>query len=241
MNLKRPQAFELDGGKTGVLLIHGFTGTPSEMRPLGEFLAENGFSVKAPLLAGHGTSPEDMIKTGMKDWIQSAGDAYFEFSRTCETVYVAGLSMGGLLALHLAARVPVKGVVSMCAPIFIFDRRAKLARWIAPFKKFSADSAYPDHIEPYMAGYTRTPIRCVPELLGLIRKVKGELHEVQASALILQSEQDKTVKPESAKYIYEHIRSKQKEIRWYPNSGHILPVDHDKEQVFADILAFLQK
>ncbi|WP_018132104.1 alpha/beta hydrolase [Effusibacillus pohliae] len=242
MNLKRPEAFDLPGGKTGVLLIHGFTGTPSELRLLGEFLAEKGFAVKAPLLAGHGTTPEQMMKTGMRDWIKSAGDAYFDLKRRCEEVFVAGLSMGGALALHLAARLPVNGVVPMCAPIFLADRRAKFSRFVAPFVKFHHHKTpHPEHIAPYMAGYTKTPVRCVPELLKLIRMVRRELREVKVPALIMQAEQDLTVLPKSADYIYKHIGSRKKQLKWYPNSGHILTVDRDREQVFADLASFLHE
>jgi carboxylesterase len=207
---------------------------------MAEFLAERGYTVKAPLLAGHGTTPEQMMKTGMKDWVKSAGDAYFDLKRKCEEVYVAGLSMGGALALHIAARLPVKGVIPMCAPVYLADRRAKFSRIVAPFLKFKPHtSPYPEHIEPYMAGYRKTPIRCVPELLQLIRTVKKELKEIKAPALILQAEQDLTVRPESADYIYRHIGSKQKQLKKYPNSGHILTVDRDREKVYADVAGFL--
>jgi carboxylesterase len=239
--MKDPRPFEFSGGKKAVLLLHGFTGTPSELRPLGKFLAEKGYTVKAPLLAGHGTTPEDMMQTGMKDWVKSAGDAYFDLKRKHEDVYAAGLSMGGSLALHLAARLPVAGVISMCAPIFIQDRRARFARWIAPFVKFNPHKTpHPEHIEPFLAGYAKTPMRCVPELLKLIRAVRRELQDIKVPVLILQAEQDLTVRPKSAEYIFQHIGSRQKQLKRYPNSGHILPVDHDRDQVFADVEQFLR-
>lgn len=237
--MKDPAPFEFAGGKTAVLLLHGFTGTPSELRPMGKYLSEKGYTVKAPLLAGHGTSPEDMLRTGMKDWVKSAGDAYFDLKRKHEDVIVAGLSMGGSLALHLAARLPVKGVISMCAPMYLQDRRASFARWIAPFVKFNPHKvSYAEHIEPYLAGYDKTPVRCVPELLKLIRTVRRELPEIKVPALIMQAEQDLTVRPESAEYLYQRIGSGQKQLKWYPNSGHILTVDHDRDQVFADVEQF---
>lgn len=239
--MKDPRPFEFSGGKKAVLLLHGFTGSPSELRPLGKFLAGKGYTVKAPLLAGHGTTPEDMMRTGMKDWVKSAGDAYFYLKRKHEDVYVAGLSMGGSLALHLAARLPVRGVISMCAPIFIQDRRAGLARWIAPFVKFNSHKTpHAEHIEPFLAGYDRTPMRCVPELLKLIQKVRRELPGIKVPVLIQQAKQDLTVQPKSADYLFQHIGSSQKQLKWYPNSGHILPVDHDRDQVFADIEQFLR-
>lgn len=240
--LKNPTPFEFEGGKKAVLLLHGFTGTPSELRPMGKYLSEKGYTVKAPLLAGHGTTPEDMMRTGLKDWVKSAEDAYFDLKRKHEDVYVGGLSMGGSLALHLAARLPVKGVISMCAPILLHDRRAWFARWIAPFVKFNHHKTpYPEHIEPYMAGYTKTPVRCVPELLRLIRMVRNELPTIKVPSLIMQAEQDFTVRPESAEYIYKYIGSRQKQLKWYPNSGHILTVDHDRDQVFADAEQFLKE
>lgn len=238
----QPESFFFKGSKkTAVLLIHGFTGTPSEMRPLGSYLHEKGYTVSAPLLAGHGKTPEALETTRKEDWIKSASDAYFELSRKYDRVFVGGLSMGGLIALHLAARLPVSGVVAMCAPIYTVDTRLRFVRFlyrIRPYQKTSGSRE--PHISEYVYSMGRMPLKSAAELWDLIKIMRREIKDVHAPALIMQSEQDKTVQPRSATYIAEKIRSKQKILKWYPNSGHILPVDHDREQVWADFVEFIE-
>jgi carboxylesterase len=115
--------FEARKGKTGVLLLHGLSGAPSEVKPLGDYLAAKGYSTLGPWLAGHGTSPQDLAKTRWQDWSKSAREAFEILSRRCPKIYLAGLSMGADQALHLAAHFPVAGVISMAAPIRIPDFR----------------------------------------------------------------------------------------------------------------------
>ena len=111
--------FESKGGPIGVLLIHGLSGQPDEMRPLGDHLAGQGFTVLGPWLKGHDTNPKDLPRNDWTDWAASAREAYDHLKGRCEKVFVGGLSMGGLQALHLAAQVPVAGVIALSTPIRI--------------------------------------------------------------------------------------------------------------------------
>lgn len=238
----RPEPIFLEGGKTGILLVHGFTGTTGEMRPLAEHLHQEGYTVHAPLLAGHGVTPEAMEKTRYPDWVQSARDGYEWLQEHCDRIYLIGHSMGGAITLHLAANVPCAGVVPICAPIFVTDPRAKwtwllsrVVRW--QHKKGSRSP----HVAKYLVHtYKKTPLRCVPSLLRLVNVVRTNLNRVLAPILVLQSDRDETVEPRSAEYIYEHVSSTQKQIKRYPQSGHLLPVDTEMDEVFTDILTFLQ-
>ncbi|PTX59601.1 carboxylesterase [Melghirimyces profundicolus] len=246
MKIKRrsPDPFFYQGGETGILLIHGFTGTPSELRPMGQYLKERGYTVHAPLLAGHGTSPEEMECTAWTDWWQSVLDAY---DHLCEKggvrrIVAAGLSMGGALALNLARTRPLAGVVSLCAPIYLRDKRHHLVdavRWVMPYLKRGGEK--PGHIEEHLVPYDRTPLKCISSLNRLIRHVRRHLPEVEVPALVVQAKKDETVIPRSALYIYHHISSEDKRLIWYEKSSHIITLDKEREQLFADVDAFARR
>ncbi|ADG06815.1 alpha/beta hydrolase [Kyrpidia tusciae] len=240
-----PEPFFFPGGSVGILLVHGFTGSPSEMRPMGQWFAQQGYTVAGPLLAGHGTSPLDMERTGWRDWVASARDAAKKLRERSSRIVAAGLSMGGALSLYLGsgvAGVPVDAVISMCAPIYLQDRRAHLARFVAPIHPFHRDGSagHPPEIRRYLAGYDITPTRCVGELMTLIRRTKRLLPGVRVPTLVLQARRDRTVRPKSAQYIYARVGTSDKALRWYEQSGHILTVDRDREAVWRDVLDWLR-
>src|SRR5581483_4071510 len=115
--------FESKKGSTGLLLLHGLSGTPSEVQPLGDYLSDKGISVLGPWLKGHDTNPKDLAKTRWQDWAGSVHEAYDHLKKNCSKIFVGGLSMVADQALHLAANIPVAGVISMAAPVKIFDFR----------------------------------------------------------------------------------------------------------------------
>ena len=125
--------FFFEGGATGCLLIHGFSGSPPEMRPMGEYLAEKGLTVLGVRLAGHGVTPEDMASTRWRDWVGSAKEGLQELQVRCELVFVAGLSMGGLITLHLSAHHPLAGIIVMSAPAYVADWRFHALPLVQPF------------------------------------------------------------------------------------------------------------
>ncbi|MBX6394409.1 MAG: alpha/beta fold hydrolase [Alicyclobacillaceae bacterium] len=214
------------------------------MRPMGEWLAEKGYTVLGPVLAGHGTTPEEMEGTGWRDWVASAQEAFESLRRQCDRVVVAGLSMGGTLALYLGSGVggPLPdAVIAMCAPIYLWDWRAYLARFIAPVHRFHRDAGagYPDEVKQYLGGYDITPTRCVGDLLILVKRVKNLLPKIRIPTLVLQARRDRTVRPASAPYILSRLGSEDKELKWYENSGHILTVDRDREVVWQDVYEWL--
>jgi len=228
---------------TAILLIHGFTGSPAEMKLLGEYLHEQKkFTVYAPLLAGHGTTPEDMVTTGKEDWWQSVDDAYaFLQKKGYKKIVAIGLSMGGILALKLAMEQKLVSVISLAAPIIVHDKRIGWSRWLKYVIAYQKKRKKEDHIEEYLASYDRTPIRCVESLHSLMKEVEARLSDVKTPIMIMQGKRDETVDPESANYIYNHVSSKHKKLKWYEKSTHIMTLDREREQIFTDIGLFLEK
>ncbi|WP_069649152.1 alpha/beta hydrolase [Caloranaerobacter ferrireducens] len=235
------KAFYFRGNNIGCLLIHGFTGSPAEMRLLGEFLNKQGCTVKGVLLKGHGTTVEDMEQTTWKDWLSSAEVELIDLMHKCDKVVVIGLSMGGIIALKLAERFNVDAVVSIAAPIKIVNRKVYFARVIKYFKKYipKPEKKFDDDLKDYCISYDRTPVAAIPHLLKLIRITKRRLRKIKSPILIIQSKNDKTVRYESAEYIFEKVGSELKKLVYLKESGHVVTLDLEREKVFNEIKKFL--
>ena len=242
---RNAQPFFYEGEKAMCLLVHGFTGSPSDMRVLGEYLKEKGFGVSCILLPGHGTSPEDMEKTAWPQWYGAVEDEYLRLKGKYPLVIPIGLSMGGILSLHLAAQHGVPGIVSLSTPIYLGNRKAYLAPLLQFIYKYHgkpvAAEQWQKELEEGHFYYTATPIKPLVSLLALIRMVKKELTLIQAPALIMQSWKDGTVNPRSAQYIYDSLRSDDKELIWLEKSGHVITLGQEREQVFLAVERFIQK
>lgn len=238
--LKGAEPFFYRGGDRGVLLLHGFTGSPSEMRLLGEYLHSLGFTVFGPRLPGHGTHPRDMDQTNWRQWYGAVEDGFHILRSLCRQVSVVGLSMGGILALMLASEYPVERVVSLSAPIYIADQRLKWLNLYRMFRRYAPKRRRNFDVSPdYNIGYDLTPLRSLSSLLELIQHVKRRLPLVKSPLLVVQSKVEHTVKPESADYIYRHAGGTHKELLWLDRSGHIVTLDCEKELVYKKVAGFL--
>lgn len=230
-----------ENGATGILMVHGFTGTPSEFRRVGYFLHEQGYTIQAIRLPGHGTSPEDMLLTEWTDWYKHVRDSFDTMATLCKSIIVMGHSMGGLLALRLATERQVAGIVSLATPIFLASRKTVFARPLQLLVKYVKKPAQtiPTLLDESCA-YTKTPIRCVISLRKLLKKVKRSLSKVEAPVWIGQGEKDKVVLPRSAAYLYRKIGSSSKAVYYYPYTSHGMLLDQERERIYEDISAFIQ-
>ena len=240
------QPFLMNGGSTGVLLVHGFTGLPVELFLLGKFLNQQNFTVLCPRLAGHGTNEQDLMRTTKEDWFNSVLDGFFILNSVCDEIFVVGHSMGGLLTLKLAAEQKISKIVTLAAPIFIDDGLGLKnlppkefcgnACIVQPRKKFDN----PDLPSEVNEVYKKTPLISVHELVELIDDVKNLLPNVKNPILIVHGEEDHTAQPRSARFIMDNIGSKRKFITTVANSGHLLPLDDNRDFVFDEILNFFR-
>lgn len=230
-----------DIGGTAVLLIHGFTGSPSEFRRLAYYLNDCGCTVQGIRLPGHGTTPEEMIKTGLADWWQHVLESYEALQERYRQIVVIGHSMGGLLALKLAVEKEVKGIVSLSAPIFLTSKKTAFAILLRYFITYIEKKPKDERElleEAY--SYSKMPVACIVSLRKLIRLVKCSLPRIAAPVFIAQGERDDTVEPRSADYIYRHIASSVKRLKVYPRSSHIIMLDADRDRLYADIIGFIR-
>ena len=263
------QPFAYVGGKhahIGVLCIHGFTGTPAEMRPLGEYLAKKGYTVRGILLPGHGNLPERLKGYKWQQWVGAAKTALEQLAQQCQHVFLAGESMGGLISLHLATQHLnyVKGIISLAAPSAINDARAKLvrfAKYVVPYHFPLKDANFNDpavrknvadkmrtsldltdpHVVRQIQNSVRIPLDAIAELLALNDQVVKELPEMRASVIFMQGAKDATVAPNSMKTLCAICGSKDKQTLWLENSGHVLPLEPDAHIVFYAAEQFIQK
>jgi len=229
--------WRLGRGRRGALLIHGFASTPPEMRRLGDHLAARGWRVFGPALAGHGTTPEDLEATTWHDWVGTAQDALDELAVECDEVMVAGQSMGGTLALHLAATdLRVRAVAALAAPVrlsgflqHLLPVFASAVRWYYPGDDIDLwDVTAVDELH----SYGRRATRSILELKRLVAAVRDELAQVRAPVLVLHGERDRTIDPRNAGEIERRLLDSAAVVRrMFPRSGHALTVDVDRVAV----------
>lgn len=243
-----PAGFELRGGPIGVLLIHGFTGAPTEMRLLGEDLHRRGMSVLAPLLPGHGTSVQDMNRTRWQEWTACAAAALADLRARCQVVFAGGLSMGSLLALHLAQHEPdLAGVMAYSPALRVADRRLALAPLVKYVKPAlpkgptadqdltSADAAH------HLWSYEDNPIAAAAQLFKLRRSVERLLPRVHCPLLIVHSTRDRAIRRDSAAALYARVGtpSTAKTMLTLHGSGHNLLVDSEWPTIAEHTAAFI--
>lgn len=227
-------SFLWESGPTGVLLIHGFTATTAEVRPLARHLHEAGYTVAGPLLPGHGSTPADLNQCRYADWIDCVEDAYQRLVSRSDRVVAGGESMGGLLALYLASQHPEIAAVLTFAPALKVPSRILplLAPLLAPVIPTMAKSAAePSPADPLWQGYTVYPVPAAAQLFKLQRVVRRLLPRVTQPALVVQGKLDRSVDPEVPDIICRSVSSTIKEVHWFNESGHCVVLDAEREAV----------
>lgn len=234
--------FSADGGPVGVLVLHGFTGSPRTVRPWAEHLAQAGLSVRAPLLAGHGADWRDLAGTGWTDWYADAELAFTELYARCEQVFVAGISMGGCLAFRLAEtqRDRVSGIVvvnpSLAGDNPLIPLAPVLKYVIRAIPSIGGDIKNPDAQE---GASKRTPVASVATLPRMWKTTAAELPSVTQPVLVFRSTVDHVVGPASMKVLTAALPGA--EVRPLANSYHVATLDNDAPEIFDGTLAFIQK
>ncbi|MFD2613993.1 alpha/beta hydrolase [Paenibacillus gansuensis] len=241
---KTPDPFFLDGHgdrkRHGVLLIHGFTGSPAEHRKLGYFLNDEGYTVNAVQLPGHGKTPEEMSLTGWNDWWGHAKESFLAMEQEgYDSLNVVGYSMGGLLGLKLAQEFKVNCMISLAAPIFVNRTRILLAALVNQMVNSFQKGPKTNDFER-MFTYSTTPIPCVFSLQKLMQQVKSTLAHVKTPLMVAHGMKDVVVHPRSASYIYHNVSSPNKKLVYYPYATHGILHDSEHENVYRDIVGFLQ-
>jgi carboxylesterase len=247
---ERAQPFRFDGGEVGCLLLHGFTGTPFEMLPIGEALAKRGYGVRAPLLPGHGTRVEDLASTTWSQWFAVAMDAWTDLGRHSPVRMVGGLSMGALLALHLAHERPqeVRAVAALAPALDLASQRsaeiARWARWVPALpRRLAIVPKRPSKIPGVgrlTPAYDEIPVRSLASMIALQRRVRGELPAITAPVLVLAGGRDDTVSPAAATAIEAALGSTVKSHR-FERSGHILTEGADAPAVVETVASFFDE
>ena len=233
------ESFLLRGGRRGVLLIHGFTGSTSEMREMAEALHTQGYTVFAPRLGAHGTSPKELEATSWHEWYATVEDGYRILAELCDEVMVAGHSMGGLFAILIALSFPVTRVAVLSAPIKVQDKRVEYLGLISLVSRFFTKRKRKKAV-PYF-NYSVMPLKSVQSLMTLIDTVRSQLSCLDKPILILQSRCEHTVDPVSAQLIYDGVGSKEKKLRWLERSGHSIMTDQEREFVFREVIVFFNQ
>lgn len=241
-----PSPFELPGGSTGCLLIHGFTGSPVEMRPMGDYLAARGLTVVAPLLPGHGTTPEDLMRTTWQDWYGHVEGSFAALQARCEKVFVVGFSLGALLALHLAAHHEMAGVAALSPALLVRDWRMRLTPLLRHVIKAMPKDLDPQHSDltdkDACLGFWSYDVYPVPgacQVYLLQKVVRAELARIRTPVLIIYATRDMSIHPQSGPTLYKEIGSADKEQLVLHNSGHGLVLDVERETVFEKTYSWI--
>jgi carboxylesterase len=231
-------------GPLGVLLIHGFTGNPSSMRPWADQLERDGFRVAVPRLPGHGTVWQELNQTRWEDWYGAVESAFDDLGAQTEKTFVCGLSMGGGLALLLAARQGqrVSGLGLANPSVHSPDQRQlalPVLRHLLPsLAAIGGDIAQPGVLE---SAYDRTPLHAAWSVTQLFGEIRRELPRVDQPMVIFKSRVDHVLGDRSLQIIQEGVHSTDLEVVTLERSYHVATLDYDADLVFRGTSEFFTR
>ncbi|MGW4440745.1 alpha/beta hydrolase [Streptomyces sp. NPDC004596] len=236
------EPYRHEGGEVGVLLCHGFTGSPQSLRPWAEHHAAHGLTVSLPLLPGHGTRWEDLQVTGWQDWYAEVDRELRLLAGRCSPVFVGGLSTGAALALRLAAK-HGDGVAGVMA-VNPANRVHGLSAYALPVarhllrttKRVAGDTALEAAAEP---AYGRVPLHAAHSLRVFLRRLDGELPQVTQPLLLLRSAHDHVVPAADSARVLSRVSSRDVTETVLEQSRHVATLDHDADRIFEESLAFI--
>lgn len=229
--------------KIGVLLVHGFTGSPASMRPWAQYLNDKGYSVRVPLLPGHGTAPHDLNKVSWSQWTQKVRDEFNELSKTCDKVFICGLSMGGGTSLNFALdrSKEIAGLILVNPMIHVAYIGPEIAFFLSRFQKLRksvGDDIKKPGVTEY--GYDALPTRGVVQLLHMLKATRARLGEITAPLQLFHSVDDHTLPVSNTEIIFSKIGSSDKQRIELTNSYHVATLDYDAEIIFENSRLFIE-
>jgi len=239
-------AYWFEGNEVGCLLVHGFTGTPQNVRPLADYLARRGLAVSAPRMPGHGTTVADLDKTGPQDWLGAAEQALTELKERCSTVFVAGISMGGTLTLELARRHPeLAGVVVMAAPVQAMEALQPLVedpdRPVTVPAPWATVGVLTEDLGVGGIAYLKMPLGALERGMGLMSQVREGLGDVTVPTLLIYGDADQVVDKANGPFVLEGIKATDKRLLALPDSSHEVTLDVDRERVMVEVYDFIRE
>jgi carboxylesterase len=230
--------------RVGVLLSHGFTGSPASMVPWGQYLSEQGYAVSVPLLPGHGTTWQEMCGTTFQDYEDALEEEFDTLAARADVVVVGGLSMGGCLALSLAERRPadVAGLV-LVNPAVASTNKQLLAVPLLKHLVKAMPAIGNDIKKPGVSeyAYDKTPLKPLHSMVRAWKQVRADLPKVTAPVLLFRSAGDHVVDPSSARLILAGVSSTDTSERILENSYHVATLDNDAPQIFEESADFIRK
>ncbi|MBE1554863.1 alpha/beta hydrolase [Sporosarcina limicola] len=242
MRVAQPKPFFFEKGRRAVLLLHGFTGTSADVRMLGRFLEKKGYTSLAPHYRGHGVPAEELIHTGPEEWWEDVLDGYNRLKDAgYDEIAVAGLSLGGVFSLKIGYNKPVKGIVTMCAPMSMrtTDQMFEgVLKYAGEYKKYEGKSN--EEIEQEVQALKQQTMPSLKDLRTFIYDVRDHIDHIYAPLFVVQGSLDDVIDPDSANIIYDTIESADKQMKWYEKSGHVITLGPEKEKLHEDIFEFLE-
>jgi carboxylesterase len=242
--LEGAEPLSIDGGAQGALVLHGFTGSPQSMRGLAQALGGAGFTVELPRLPGHGTTVDDLATTTFADWAAAAEAAYVELAARCTSVVVVGLSMGGTVAAWLTARHPevvglveINGLVAPVDPALRAGIEQVLAGGVAIIPGIGNDIADPSSTE---LAYSEVAVASLLSLLDAVEELQSTLAEIRCPTLVIVSEQDHVVTPETADRFVSAITGPVERMT-LTRSFHVATLDFEHDEIEARVVEFARK
>ncbi|HDZ85251.1 MAG TPA: alpha/beta fold hydrolase [Candidatus Moranbacteria bacterium] len=245
--LNKPFYFEGNNGKA-VLLIHGWTCTPYEVRRLGKYLNENGYTVYGPMLRGHGTVPKDIENVKWNEWLEDIEKEFLKLREKYEKVYVGGTSLGANITMLLAEKYSdAAALILMAAPYkFKLEKLSEIiARIVVKFQRYRKKT-YPPTLGAArtitrLISYQTYPVKSIFQAFELVKKSRDSLFEIKQPCLMIQSTHDHMVVSDNMEQLYDKIGSKIKKKKYIKRAYHTFISDIKNEHVFKDILNFLNK
>jgi len=233
-------SFYKPGNKTGFLLVHGFTATTTEVKPLAEHLHQEGYTVSAPLLPGHDTHPDDLNKVHWQDWYQTVRQAYLDLRETCDQIWLGGESMGALLCLLTAVEFPeVTGLLLFAPALELKIKGSKAAYLLQYFKKYFDKG--PSKNDQEWKGYNVFPLKGFVQLMRLQKQVQKKLGKVTQPTLVVISKADNRVSLSTGEAMINSIASNKKQLIVLEDASHTMLLDHDNQFILDQALAFVEE